>query len=181
MDEYIGTIKIFAGDYAPLNYMKCEGQTLKIKENVALYSLLGTTYGGDKINTFMLPDLRGRLIIDPGLGYINPYDHNSSNLSYRTRGEKGGEEKVTLTLDNIPPHTHTYSALSGNRESRYPEDNYLGNTASDFYAAAKPTDTLVQMAKGAIGYIGGQAHENMPPFICLTYIICVVGLYPEKP
>ncbi|UTA68941.1 MULTISPECIES: phage tail protein [Emticicia] len=176
MDEYIGTIKIFAGDFTPQYYLKCEGQTLPIAKYQALYALLGTTYGGDGRNTFMLPDLRGRLIIDSGRG-----NNGSSYLTLRERGQKGGEEKVTLTLSHIPPHTHTYSALSGSRESTDPQNNYLGNTASNFYVEAKPADNLVAMAAGAISPIGGQAHENMPPFIALNYIICTAGLYPPMP
>ncbi len=181
MDDYLGVIKIFSGNYAPRNFMKCEGQTMQINGNQGLYSLLGTTYGGDGRNTFMLPDLRGRLIIDSGQGYVTPGNPSSGNLTYRARGLKEGEEKVMLSLSNIPPHTHTFNALSGNRESANPQDNYLGNTASNFYAEAKPTDTLVTMAAGAVGSIGGQGHENMPPFICLSYIICVYGLYPPRP
>ncbi|UTA68944.1 phage tail protein [Emticicia sp. 21SJ11W-3] len=173
MDEYVGTIKIFAGDYAPRNYLKCEGQTLPIMTYQALFALLGTTYGGDGRNTFMLPDLRGRLIVQTGQMPGSP--------NYRRLGEKGGEEKVTLTLSNIPPHTHTYSALSGNRESPNPQNNYLGNTASTFYAQKGPDDKLVAMAPGAVGTIGGQPHENMPPFIVLNYIICTFGLYPPRP
>ncbi|PLK43460.1 phage tail protein [Emticicia sp. TH156] len=173
MEEYVGTIKIFAGDYAPRNYMKCEGQTLPIMTYQALFALLGTTYGGDGRNTFMLPDLRGRLIVQTGKMPGSPNN--------RQRGEKGGQEKVTLTLSNIPPHTHTYSALSGNRESPNPLDNYLGNTASAFYAQKAPADNLVAMAPGAVGTIGGQPHENMPPFIVLNYIICTYGFYPPRP
>ncbi|PLK43457.1 phage tail protein [Emticicia sp. TH156] len=170
MEEYIGTVKIFVGDFTPKYYLKCEGQILPIQKYQALFAVLGTTYGGDGRTTFMLPDLRGRLIVDTGPSRESP--------KYRQRGEKGGEEKVTLTLSNIPPHTHTYSALSGNRESPNPQDNYLGNTTSIFYAQKAPADNLVAMAAGAVGTIGGQAHENMPPFIALNYIICTTGLYP---
>lgn len=174
MEDFIGTIKIFAGNYAPINYMKCEGQSINIRDNAALFSLLGTTYGGDGRNTFLLPDLRGRLIIDSGQG---------QRLTYRARGDKGGEETVKLTLSNIPPHKHTFSAISGNRESSDPRGNYLGTAASKFYATAKDSesDTFVKMAAGAVGTIGGKGHENMPPFLCLTYIICINGIYPPRP
>jgi len=181
MDDYLGAIKIFAGDYAPRNFMKCEGQLMDITKNQALYSLLGTIYGGDGKNTFMLPDLRGRLIIDSGQGRMTPGDLNSAPLTQRIRGQKGGLETVTLTLDNIPAHTHTFSAISGDQESKDPKDNYLGKTNSDFYGFATEAESLLPMAAGAVGMVGGKGHENMPPYLCLTYIICVSGNYPPRP
>lgn len=181
MEDYIGTIKIFAGNFAPRDYMKCEGQVLLIKEYAALYSLLGIAYGGDAKNNFMLPDLRGRLVIDSGIGKMIPGNQGSQNLTPRNRGDKGGLEAVTLTLDNIPPHTHQFNALSGNRESKEPLNNFLGKTNTDFYASKQQADVLQQMAPGTVGSVGGKAHQNMPPFLSLTYIICVWGLYPNRP
>ena len=181
MEDYIGTIKIFAGNFAPIDYLKCEGQVLLIREYTALYSLLGTAYGGDAKDNFMLPDLRGRLIIDSGTGKMNPGDKASQNLTSRNRGDKGGLEAVTLTLNNIPPHTHQFNALSGNRESKEPLNNFLGKSSGNFYASKQQADVLQQMAPGTVGPVGGKAHENMPPFLSLTYIICVRGYFPPRP
>lgn len=175
-------IKIFAGNFAPKNYMICEGQTLSIRQNTALYAVIGITYGGDGKDTFKLPDLRGRMIVGEGLGKENPGNSNSADLTYRKRGDIGGLESVPLSANQIPPHTHKYNALSGNRESSSPLDNFLGVAAGNFYASKGPSDQLRQMAPGAVENAGGgKGHNNMPPNLVINFIICVLGLYPPRP
>jgi microcystin-dependent protein len=172
MDEYIGMIKLFAGNFAPKNFLFCEGQTMSIAQYSALFAILGTTYGGDGKTNFKLPDLRGRVSIGAG---------NGPGLTPRVPGETGGTENVTLTVDQIPPHNHTYNALSGNREAPSPEGNFLGTAAGNFYSQQDPGDLLLPMNAGAISNSGGgQAHNNMQPFLSLNYIICVFGIYPSR-
>lgn len=172
MDEYIGMIKLFAGNFAPKNFLFCEGQTILISQNSALFAILGTTYGGDGKTNFKLPDLRGRTPVGAG---------NGPGLTPRPAGQAGGSENVTLTSDQIPPHTHTYNALSGSREAPSPEGNFLGTAAGNFYSQQDPGDQLLPMNAGAISQAGGgQAHNNMQPFLSLNYIICVYGIYPSK-
>ncbi len=173
MDEYIGMIKIFAGNYAPKGYYFCAGQTLSIAQNQALFAILGITYGGDGIQNFKLPDLRGRSVVGVGAG---------PGLTQRVLGEVGGTENVTLTVGQIPPHTHTYNALSGNREAPSPEGNFLGTAAGNFYSQQDPGDKLLPMNAGAISLAGGnQPHNNMQPFLSINYIICYQGVFPPKP
>ncbi|GAB3521500.1 phage tail protein [Emticicia fontis] len=173
MEEYLGMIKMFAGNYAPQGYLLCEGQTLTVQQYTALYSLIGNTYGGQNGVNFKLPDLRGRMPIGAG---------NGINLTARPLGQSAGEEGVTLTANNIPPHSHTYNAISGNRETTSPANNFLGNSAGNFYAQQNPGDQLLPMNTGAVSYSGGgQPHNNMPPYSCVNFIICIQGLYPTRP
>lgn len=172
MDEIIGMIKAFAGNFAPKGYYLCAGQTLQIAQNQALFAILGTTYGGNGTTTFLLPDLRGRSVVGVGSG---------PGLTPRALGESAGSENVTLTVDQIPPHIHTYNALSGNREAPSPAGNFLGTAAGNFYSQQDPGDQLLPMNAGAISLAGGgQAHNNMQPFLGLNYIICFQGIYPSR-
>ncbi|MFN3589936.1 MAG: phage tail protein [Spirosomataceae bacterium] len=172
MDEYIGTISIFAGSFVPQDWALCDGRTLPIAQNAALFSILGTTYGGDGKTTFALPDLRGRIPIGAGQG---------NGLTRRDLGKTGGVETVTLTTQQIPAHTHTFNALSGSRESKDPTGNYLGIAGGNFYSVFNPGDTLIPMGSDAVSPAGGgQPHENMPPFLGLNYIICIKGLFPPR-
>jgi microcystin-dependent protein len=174
MDEYIGMIKFFVGDYAPQGYLFCDGSLLPVQQYQALYTIIGTRYGGTPNQNFKLPDFRGRLPIGMGIG-VNP------TLTPRQLGQSGGEETVTLTSSQIPPHTHTYNALSGNREATSPAGNFLGTAAGNFYSQQDPGDQLLPMNAGVIAPTGGgQAHNNMPPFLCVNFIICVDGIYPVR-
>ena len=178
MDYYLGEIRIFAGKYAPEDWNLCDGSTLSVSANEALFSLLGTSWGGDGVNNFQLPDLRGRLPVGQGQG---------TNLSNYTLGGKGGQDSVTLLPDNLPPHTHVFNATTANATTVT-----IGNTVT----YAKPTDGLlpyvltnatpapaiVGFNGAAIAHSGGsQPHANVMPELALNYIICVKGLYPEKP
>ncbi len=175
MDEYIGMITAFAGNFVPQGYFECDGRTLDIRQYTALYSLIGTTYGGDVTkNIFKVPDLRSRSII--GTGAL------PSQIAKRP-GQSGGEEKVLLTQNNLPPHNHPYNALTGARESKEPANNYIGTAGGLFYAKKDASDTLIQMnAKMIAGAPGASLpHNNMAPFLCITYAICWDGIYPPNP
>ncbi len=173
MEEYIGMIKMFVGDYAPQDYLLCNGQTLLVQEYQALYTIIGIRYGGTPGVNFKLPDLRGRMPIGMGTGV---------NLTPRQLGQSGGAETVALNVSQIPPHTHTYNALSGNREATSPAGNFLGTAAGNFYSQQDPTDQLLPMNAGVISPAGaGAAHNNMPPFLCVNFIMCAFGLYPLRP
>ena len=172
MEEYIGAIQIFAGNFAPRGWAFCEGQILPISQNTALFSILGTTYGGNGSTTFALPDLRGRMPIGMGAG---------PGLTPRILGEKDGAEAVTLSVAQIPSHSHTYNALSGNREKPNPTGNFLGLAPGPFYAEMNAGDTLLPMNPAAISPAGGsQPHYNMPPYLGLSFIICLQGIYPSR-
>jgi microcystin-dependent protein len=171
MDEYIGTISIFTGSFAPKNWAICDGRLLDIKQNKTLFSIISNTYGGDGKTNFALPDLRGRVPIGAGQGI---------NLTYRELGETGGEEAVALTTAHIPSHTHSYNALSGSRESKDPTGNFLGITPGLWYSQKNDGDTLLPMNVETVSNTGeGKTHNNMPPFLGLNYIICIVGLLPQ--
>lgn len=177
MDEYIGVIKMFIGDWAPQGWFICQGQELQISQNQALFALIGTRYGGDGVRTFKLPDLRGRFPIGFGQG---------TGLTPRQLGAFGGTENVTLTAAQIPAHTHALNGLSGGTESNTPAGNFLPeytNTAVKFYAKKdNPTDALLPMNAGSITNAGGgQAHDNMPPFLSVNFIICANGVFPPRP
>lgn len=172
-DEFIGMIKLFVGNFAPVNFLLCQGQALQINQYQALYTIIGTQYGGDGRTTFNLPDLRGRMAIGAG---------NGPGLTPRIPAKSGGEETVTLTINTIPPHSHTYNALSGNREATSPANNYLGTAAGNFYSQLNPSDQLLPMNTGVIALSGGnQAHNNMPPFVTFNFVICANGAYPPRP
>ena len=171
MDPILGQIILFAGNFAPQGWAFCNGQLIAIQSNQALFALLGTTYGGNGQTTFGLPDLRGRAPIHFGQG---------PGLSTFNLGQTGGEENVTLRQSEIPSHSHSFapgcnSGSVGVQGS--PANGYVGAQDGPYYASA----ANAQMGTGnsqAVG--GGQPHENRPPFIAMNYIICIVGIYPDR-
>lgn len=178
MDEYIGIIKLFAGNFAPRGFAYCHGQLLSISQYSAVFSILGTTYGGDGITTFALPDLRGRVPIGfsftPGPGLSN-YD----------LGQKGGIEQVTLATTQIPSHSHTLNVNNGKAGVAVPTPSSSiaapvdvnGDAANGF----SPTAPNTQMSPASIGSTGGNdPHENRAPYLALNYIICLEGIYPAR-
>jgi microcystin-dependent protein len=175
MEVYIGEIRMFAGNFAPKGFALCNGQILAISQNTALFSILGTTYGGNGQTTFALPNLQGRVPMHAG---------NGPGLSPRSLGETGGEETVTLITTQIPMHTHQLNAGSGQGDANTPENNYNGvyidqNTGSGYNTYS--TTANVKMNATAIGITGGsQPHDNMPPFQCINYIIALEGIYPSR-
>ncbi|WP_284638157.1 phage tail protein [Paenibacillus silviterrae] len=163
-EPFIGEIRLFGNNYAPRGWMKCEGQILSINTNQALYSLLGATYGGDGQTTFALPDLRGRVAI-----------HNGNNVTY---GTKAGEATHTLTVNEMPQHTHMVSGSSNAADQISPAGNVWAATAINSYA---PAATLVPMSAGAVSTSGGsQPHNNMQPYLAVTYCIAVQGIFPSR-
>lgn len=183
---YIGQIVLFAADYAPDNFLPCDGRQVKIQDSPELYSLLGELYGGDGRTTFGLPDLRGRLPIGFGQGVMNPATGNGASLTTYKIADKGGTETVTLTTAQIPPHTHTLSAVNAAATLSSPTNSMLANVPNGtvFYIADQEggaTPTTVALGASAVGSVGhGLAHLNVMPTMALTYLICTRGLYPSS-
>lgn len=161
---YVGEIRMFAGNFAPAGWMFCEGQLLPISENETLFQLIGTTYGGDGESTFALPDLRGRIPIHQGNGFI--------------LAETGGAEEITLTVQQIPAHSHPLQASSSAAQETQPAGNVLGRTTeSDGYS---DSGTLGNLSPGSAGSTGGsQPHTNFQPYLCVDFIISLFGIFPS--
>lgn len=162
---FLSEIKIFSFDYAPKGWALCNGQTLPINQNQALFSLLGTTYGGNGVQTFQLPDLRGRTSIHP--------DNSSFIL-----GQKAGEENHTLIQGEIPPHTHQLNASSNNANQAAPAGNLLAKSGSlAMYANTQDGTTSAAL----IGNSGGsQPHTNLQPYLVLNFCIALTGIFPSR-
>ncbi|HKW28032.1 MAG TPA: tail fiber protein, partial [Verrucomicrobiae bacterium] len=169
--------RIFAGNFAPTGWALCNGQLMPISQNTALFSLLGTNYGGDGKSTFGLPNLQGSVPLAPGQG---------PGLSLRDLGEIGGEQTVTLLDTEMPAHTHTAQAsTSGGTDSPAGAawgESKLGKTPLNVYAASDPNGTTnVAMSPQALAIAGGgQPHNNLPPYLCLTFIIALQGVFPAR-
>lgn len=175
MEPYIGQISMFGFNYAPQGWAKCNGQLLQIAQNQALYSLLGTHYGGDGRTTFALPDLQGRLPMHQGQG---------AGRRPRTIGQSGGQEQVTLTTQQLPAHNHSVEAdnssgRTGGANSTDPSGHVLANPSNEIYSDRAPNS---QMNAQAIGNTGGsQGHDNVPPFQVINFCIALQGVYPPRP
>ena len=170
-EPFLGEIRIFAANFAPRGWAFCEGQLLAISQNDALFSLLGTIYGGDGRTTFGLPDLRGRVPIHRGQG---------PGLSNRREGSKGGAEQVTLLASQMPAHTHGFRASTNPVEATAgPNGSVVADAGSvKIYAASQ---TSVDLSPTSITSTGqGQAHGNLAPFLCVNFIIALVGIYPSR-
>lgn len=163
---YVGEIRMFAGNFAPAGWMFCEGQLLPISENETLFQLIGTTYGGDGESTFALPDMRGRLPIHQGNGFI--------------LAETGGAEEITLSANQIPAHTHNLKATKDLPNTGNPAKAYLSNTpiGHKTYSNAAPD---VQLKNDTINFTGGnQPHTNFQPYLCVSFIISLFGIFPNQ-
>lgn len=161
---YVGEIRMFAGNFAPAGWMFCEGQLLPISENETLFQLIGTTYGGDGQSTFALPDLRGRIPVHQGNGFI--------------LAETGGAEEITLTVNQIPAHTHPLLASAGPGNSNAPGGNITGESAAvKIYISESPTANLNPQAVSPVG--GSQPHTNFQPYLCVDFIISLFGIFPS--
>ncbi len=163
MTPYVGEIRMFGGNFPPLGWMFCEGQLLPISEYETLFQLIGTTYGGDGQETFALPDLRGRTPVHQGSGYII--------------GEMGGVEQVTLTVAQIPNHTHPMVATGAAGTDTTPASSLLPSSAVASIYDVGPDTTLSPQAVSPAG--GSQPHENMQPFLVINYIISLYGVFPS--
>lgn len=161
---YVGEIRIFGGNFAPAGWMFCEGQLLPISGNETLFQLIGTTYGGDGVSTFALPDLRGRLPIHQGNGFV--------------MAETGGAEKVSLTIQQIPVHSHPLMASASIGTTGNPANAVPAQSPSiALYESDVPGVGLNAVAISPIG--GSQIHENFQPYLCLSFIISLFGIYPS--
>jgi microcystin-dependent protein len=167
---FIGEIRMFGANFAPAGWALCQGQLLAISQNDALFSLFGTTYGGDGQATFALPDLRGRIPIHAGSG---------PDLTPRTLGQKGGEENVTLTTAQLPVHKHTFSGTNSNALRTDPTGSFPAQSTADLYKAGSFEGT--DMNTGALQSSGqSQPHPNLMPFQCINFIVALVGVYPSQ-
>jgi microcystin-dependent protein len=167
MEPFIGQIQAFGFNFAPRGWAKCDGSLLPISQHSALFSLLGTTYGGDGRTTFGLPDLRGRAALHQGTG---------PGLSPRTIGQRGGQETSTLTTQNLPPHNHSLHARGEEDNSEKPENNVLA--ASPTYSTAAQDVTMHGTSIGNTG--SSQAFNNMQPFLVINWCIALVGTFPSR-
>lgn len=161
---YVGEIRMFAGNFAPAGWMFCEGQLLPISEYETLFNLIGTTYGGDGQSTFALPDLRGRLPLHQGNGF--------------TLAETGGVEEVTLTVSQIPAHSHAFLAAAVTGDTTNPAGALPANSFNiSVYINDVPNGN---MNPGAISSVGGsQPHTNFQPYLCVDFIISLFGIFPS--
>lgn len=164
---YVGEIRMFAGNFNPAGWMFCEGQLLPISEYETLFNLIGTTYGGDGQSTFALPDLRGRLPVHQGSGF--------------TLAETGGVETVTLTVAQIPAHSHPLLATTSFASVASPQGN-VPAAASVVNVTAYGTDQPVAaVSPASVGPTGGnQPHDNFQPYLCVDFIISLFGIFPSQ-
>lgn len=173
-DAYIGEIRMWAGNYAPVGWAFCNGTILPISDNNALFSLIGTIYGGDGRTTFGLPDLRGRAPMHYGTG---------PGLSPRPIGARAGQETVTLSLSQIPLHNHPMQGSTNSGTSSIAEGRVVAKPSTDtnLYVSAPDPAKLKQMSTLGIENTGGdEAHYNMQPYQTLSFIIALYGVYPNR-
>lgn len=182
-EPFLGQVILFGGDYAPENWHRCDGSLLSIQQYAPLYALLGTAFGGDGVRTFCLPDLRGRMIVGRGTG---------PGLTPHTLGQRGGAETISLTLAQMPSHTHEVRAVEKGDKTR-PDGSLLiwaGSSTPLIPTYTNNLKNLVPFSPLAIGTSGsvngpqkssGEAHNNMPPYIALNYIISLKGIWPDRP
>lgn len=162
-EPFLSEIRLFSFEFAPKGWALCNGQLLPINQNQALFSLLGTTYGGDGRINFALPDLRGRIPIHAGNGF--------------TLGQRGGEQAHTLSISELPTHSHAVSASSTTADAPVPTGDLLAAGTGPVYA---PAGNLVSLASGHVANVGGsQAHLNMQPFLTLNFCIALQGIFPS--
>jgi microcystin-dependent protein len=167
---YVGEIRMFAGNFNPAGWMFCDGAILQIAENDTLFSLIGTTYGGDGVNTFGLPDLRGRIPVHQGTNAGRTF----------TVGEMAGTETVTLTVNQIPVHNHALLAAAADGEAIAPTANLLANSGNvKPYINEAPDGLMHATAIASLG--GSQPHFNQQPFLCVNFIISLFGIFPTRP
>lgn len=165
---YLGEIRMFAGNFAPVGWAFCDGSLIPISENDFLFNLIGTTYGGDGQNTFALPDLRGRLPMHMGTG---------AGLTSRVIGESGGVETVTLTTSQIPVHSHAPLAVSGNGNQSTPQNGVWAGAANSIYNSNAPNLAMNATLGGSVG--GSQPHDNLMPYLAVSFIISLFGTFPS--
>jgi microcystin-dependent protein len=169
-EPFLGEIRMFGFNFPPQGWASCDGQTLPISQNTALFSLLGTTYGGDGTTTFALPDLQSRVAIHPGQGI---------GLSACTAGQAGGTENVTLLPAQMPTHTHSVHANNSLAEAHRPAGRVLARAGTDIYAAGPDGSTV--MDARMLGDAGGNdPHQNIQPYLVLNFCIALQGIFPAR-
>ena len=166
---YIGEIRMFGGNFAPAGWAFCNGQTLAISENDTLFTLIGTTYGGDGQSTFNLPDLQGRLPVHQGTNAGTTF----------TLGEAGGVESVTLTVQQLPTHTHAFIGTTNQAGTTNPPTNIVGqNPGNNIYIEDQAFVALAPQSLLPDG--GSQPHDNFQPYLCISFIISLFGIFPSQ-
>jgi microcystin-dependent protein len=175
-DYFLGEIRMFGGNFAIKNWALCDGQLMSIVQNTALFSLIGTTYGGNGVQTFALPDLRGRIPVGQGTG---------QGLTPRTMGEIGGAEQETILLNEMPMHSHAFNATTTDATLSNVAPNVLTGKPtvnnSHLYASPGSAGTPTPLAPTVVGISGGsQSHNNIMPSLCVTFIIALTGIYPSR-
>ena len=169
-EPFVGEIRMFGFNFAPQGWALCNGQLLPISQNTALFSLLGTTYGGDGRTTFALPDMRSRVPVCQGQG---------PGLSSYAEGQAGGAETVTLAAAQMPGHTHPVKASSSAAASDQPEGRALARSASHIYTAKPDASTV--MNTDMLGDAGGsQPHDNIQPYLAVNFCIALNGIFPSR-
>jgi microcystin-dependent protein len=169
-EPFVGEIRMFAGNFAPRGWAFCDGQLLAVSQNDALFSLLGTVYGGDGRTTFGLPDMRGRLPLHAGTG---------PGLSPRRLGSKGGAERETLTTNQMASHNHPFFANTEPADSSNPQGRVPAEVLG--YRLYRESDQNENFASGSITNTGGsQPHTNLMPALCVNFIIALFGIYPSR-
>lgn len=171
-EPFIAQIMMFGGNFAPRGWALCNGQILPIAQNTALFSLLGTTFGGNGQTTFALPDLRGRVPVHPGSG---------PGLTPRTLGEVSGSESVTLNTTQMPAHSHSLTCNTSSANQAAAVNNVLAeesNSATQIYSNSAPNGIMNPASIGPSG--GNQPHANMQPFVCVNFIIALEGIFPSR-
>ena len=173
-EPFVGEIRVFPFGFAPRGWAPCEGQLLSISSNTVLFSIVGTTYGGDGRVTFALPDLRGAAPVHAGQG---------EGLSIRTLGETGGEAAVTLTSSEMPSHNHAAACSpDAGRETGLGDANVWADAGGGRGEKVYASSGGATMASGALGAAGGNSpHNNMPPYLTVFYCIALQGIYPRRP
>lgn len=170
-EPFIGEIRMFGGNFAPAGWAFCNGASMPISENDTLFNLIGTTYGGDGQETFNLPDLQGRVPVHAGQG-------PGISQNYQL-GEKAGVESVTLTVQQLPVHTHAFLASTAAANGTTPTGQVLGQSGQRaIYYEATTTTNLAPNALGPAG--GSQPHDNLAPYQCISFIISLFGVYPSQ-
>ena len=169
---FLAEIRIFGFNYAPRSWALCNGQTMAIQQNTALFSLLGTTYGGDGRTSFALPNLQGLFPVQQGQG---------AGLSQYNLGQTGGSTAVTLSTAQIPAHTHAMNAVAAAGTATTPSGNFLTQPVlrtNDLYGSDATTTTMAATAIGTTG--SSQPHNNLAPYLALSYCIALQGIFPQR-
>lgn len=161
---FLGEIKIVSFNFPPKGWATCNGQIMAINENQALFSILGTTYGGNGIQTFALPNLQGRVPLHVGSGIV--------------LGQSAGEQNVTLSVSEIPSHYHIPAGVNNNATLTSPTSNMCASSPSNPFGTGTPSVTLNSAAVAQTG--GSQPHQNMPPYLVLEFVIALVGIFPSQ-